>query len=52
MSSIASLTEDAGATESKAGLNRILVTVCAMLAALKEVLDSTIANVALSHMPG
>lgn len=48
----ASLSGRAPASETNLSLNRILVTVCAMLATLMQALDSTIANVALPYMQG
>lgn len=49
---IGALSGSAPASESNLTLNRMLVTVCAMLATLMQALDSTIANVALPYMQG
>lgn len=40
------------ASSETPGANRLLITVCAMLATLMQALDSTIANVALPYMQG
>src|ERR1700688_3007122 len=44
--------EAGGAVPAPAGTNRAMVTISVMLATVMQVIDTTIANVALPHMQG
>jgi DHA2 family multidrug resistance protein len=47
-----SAVEGAGAAPAAAGANRAMITISVMLATVMQVIDTTIANVALPHMQG